>query len=147
MAPSQTAKEALEEYYRVHYFGDEALTASVAWIRIGPVQIPFPNPKQRREAIELHDLTHLLTGYDTSWAGEGEVAAFELASGFPAKYWIGWIYAPITFTIGCLVAPKRVVHAFRRGLGQNNLYKLDLPREKLFARTIDSLKNDLALER
>jgi hypothetical protein len=105
----------------------------------------FPNPKARREAIHLHDLTHLLTVYETTWQGEGEVAAWELASGFPRKYWIGWIYAPITFTIGVFIAPFKVARAFRRGWGNSNLCKLDLPREQLDALTLGELKNKIGL--
>jgi len=60
-------------------------------------------------------LTHLITGYETSWVGEGEIAAWELASGFPAKMWIGYIYPPITFAIGLLLAPRKVFHAFKKG--------------------------------
>lgn len=137
--PSMTTKAALEAYYRSHYFGDEALTDAWVMIRWGPLRFPFPNPKARREAIQLHDLTHLLTGYDTSWTGEGEIAAWELASGFPRKYWIGWIYSPITFVIGLVISPLRVLRAFRKGWGQSNLYQIDIPREQLECLTLAEL--------
>jgi hypothetical protein len=143
MKDSQTVQNALQEFYQTHYFGDEALTAKVVQVRLGPLRFLFPNPKQRRDAIHLHDLTHLLTGYDTSWTGEGEVAAWELASGFPRKYWIGWVYAPMTFTVGFLISPLKVAKAFVRGWGQTNLYKLDLPREKLNSLTLLDLKEEL----
>ena len=136
----QTVNDALKDFYQSHYFGDEAATARFVQVHLGPIKFPFPNPRARREAIHLHDLTHLVTGYDTSWAGEGEVAAWELASGFPRKYWIGWFYAPLTFTIGLLVAPLKVAKAFRRGWGSSNLYKLDIPRSKLNNLTLGELK-------
>jgi len=145
MGDERTAKEALGEFYRSNYFGEEAFTKKLVQVRLGPVRFLFPNPKARREAIHLHDLTHLLTGYDTTWQGEGEVAAWELASGFPPKYWIGWIYAPMTFTIGVLVSPLKVARAFRRGWGSSNLYKLDIPRERLDALTLGELKKTLKL--
>ena len=139
-----TSKEALQEFYRTHYFGDEAFTAKIVQVRLGPIQFPFPNLRQRREVIHLHDLTHLLTGYETSWVGEGEIAAWELASGFTRKYWIGWVYAPMTFTIGLLIAPFKVAKAFCKGWKQPNVYKLDLPRAELDAMTIGELKARLA---
>ncbi len=144
MKDSQTVQNALQEFYQTHYFGTEAQTAKVVQVRLGPIRFLFPNPKQRREVIHLHDLTHLLTGYDTSWTGEGEVAAWELASGFPRKHWIGWVYAPMTFSIGFLISPLRVAKAFLRGWGQPNLYKLDIPRETLHSLTLLDLKNELA---
>jgi hypothetical protein len=145
MGKGNTAKEALAEFYRNNYFGEEAFTEKFVQVRLGPVKFFFPNPKARREVIHLHDLTHLLTGYETTWQGEGEVAAWELASGFPRKYWIGWVYAPITFTIGALIAPLKVARAFRRGWRNSNLYKLDLPREQLDALTLGELKNKIGL--
>ena len=91
--------------------------------------------------IWLHDLTHLLTGYDTSWAGEGEIAGWELASGFTSKYWIGYFYAPITFSIGLIVAPLRTLRALRLGLGKKNVYKLRLENSRLKQMTVAELKN------
>ncbi len=146
MLTSQTlVKEALREFYKTHYFGEEAFTAKWVQVRLGPIRFPFPNPKQRREVIYLHDLTHLLTGYDTSWTGEGEIAAWELASGFPRKYWIGWIYPPMTFSVGLLISPIKVLRAFWRGWRQPNLYKLDIPREKIESMTLGELKNQLGI--
>lgn len=147
MGDSQIVKAALAEFYASHYFGDEALTAKMVQVRLGPFRFYWFNPKARREVIHLHDLTHLVTGYDTSWTGEGEVAAWELASGFPQKYWIGWFYAPITFTIGALISPFRIAKAFRRGWRAENLYKLDIPRKELDNLTIAELKNRLCLQK
>jgi hypothetical protein len=140
-----TVKEALKEYYQTHYFGDEAFTARFVHIRLGPIRFPFPNIRQRREAIYLHDLTHLLTGYDTSWIGEGEIAAWELASGFTRKYWIGWIYPPMTFLIGIFIAPLRVMKAFKRGWKSSNLYKMDFPKAQIENMTLEELKKLLDL--
>lgn len=147
ISSSTTAREALATYYKTHYFGDRALTDSWVSVRLGPVSVPFPNPKHRREAIPLHDLHHMLTGYDTTWTGEGEVAAWELGSGFPCRHWVGYFYAPITFTIGFFVSPKRVIKAFRRGRGNQNLCHLDLriPRDQLFQMSLSELKEELRL--
>jgi hypothetical protein len=85
-------------------------------------------------------LNHLLTGYDTSWTGEGEIAAWELASGFPKTLWIGYIYPPMTFFIGLLISPCRTLTAFRSGLGQNNIYKLQIERKDLEQMKVAELK-------
>lgn len=146
MDTSQTlVKDALEDFYKSHDFGDEALTQTWVDVKMGPLKFPFPNPKQRRDVIYLHDLTHLMTGYDTTWTGEGEIAAWELASGFPAKYWIGWIYPPMTFAIGMLIAPRKVLKAFAAGWRKPNLYKLDIPRDKVERMTLRELKARLSM--
>ena len=121
---SMTAAEALRHYYDIHYFGDSALTNRWVKVRLGAISIPFPNLKQRRDAIQLHDLHHMLTGYDTTWVGEGEVAAWEMASGFTRRHWVGYLYAPITFVIGFFTSPKRVIAAYRRGKGKKELMPL-----------------------
>lgn len=106
-------------------------------------RFPFPSPRQRREAIRLHDLSHLLTGYDTSWTGEGEIATWELASGFPRRYWIGYVYPPMTFAIGLLIAPWRTMTAFRKGLGRKNVYRLLLESAALDAMKVGDLNKAL----
>lgn len=44
------------------------------WLGIGRVKVPLPNLPARVRAVRLHDLHHVLTGYDTSWTGEGRGA-------------------------------------------------------------------------
>ena len=146
MKEAPSAESALADFYRSNYFGDHTFRDPWVWVKLGPLSFPFPNPPARRAAIHLHDLTHLVTGYDTSWAGEGEVAAYELASGFPRKYWIGWVYAPLTFFVGMLVAPARVIRAYRKGRGKSNLYKLDLPWEELRVCSLAELRRRSGLE-
>lgn len=141
-----TVKEWMDSFYKKKMFPDDAEKARWVYIRLGPINIPFPNLPQRRKAIWLHDLNHLLTGYNTTWTGEGEIAAWELASGFPKSLWIGYVYPPITFTIGILIAPFRTCTAFRKGLGKNNIYKLQITREKLEQMKVPELKKLLAVD-
>jgi hypothetical protein len=143
MEDTLTVKQALNDFYKQNYFGTEVYTDKIFWVYYGPFKVPFPNPKKRREVIHLHDVTHLMTGYDTSWTGEGEIAAWELASGFPKKYWIGWLYSPLTFTVGMFISPLRVIKAFRRGWKSANLYKIDIPKEELNVMTLATLKRRL----
>ena len=143
MDDQQTIGAILKEFYKDKVFADDSSVTSWVHVQIGPLKFPFPNLKQRREAVYLHDLTHLLTGYDTTWTGEGEIAAWELASGFPRRYWIGYVYPPMTFLIGLIIAPAKVIKAFRRGLGQKNVYKLQMERPMLEKMTISELKEKL----
>ena len=78
MNQSLTVKEWMQAFYREKMFADDAENARWFYARLGFIKLPVPNLRQRREAIWLHDLNHLLTGYDTSWTSEGEIAAWEL---------------------------------------------------------------------
>lgn len=140
MDSNLSVKQWMQEFYQQKQFADDAEKARWIFIRLGFIKIPFPNLRQRREAIYLHDLNHLLTGYDTSWTGEGEIAAWELASGFPIKYWIGYVYPPTTFLLGLIIAPKRTIRAFRQGLGKHNIYKLKLQRNEIEQLKVAELK-------
>ncbi len=133
----------MNAFYREKMFSDDAEKARWISIKLGPIKIPFPNLRQRREAIYLHDLNHLLTNYDTTWIGEGEIAAWELASGFPKKYWIGYVYPPMTFLIGLIIAPRKTVAAFKKGVGKNTIYKLQLERAELEQMKVTDLKKAL----
>lgn len=143
MKSNQTVIELLGEFYKEKNFTDDAQSAKWIHVKMGSLKIPFPNFKQRREVIQLHDLTHILTGYDTPWKGEGETAAWELASGFSSKYWIGYVYAPITFSIGLIISPIRTLRAFRKGLGKNNVYKLPNSLSKILEMKVSDLKKTL----
>ena len=118
----------------------------INWVGIGFIKIPFPNLQKRRELIYLHDLTHIITGYKTTWVGEGEIAAWELASGFSANMWVGYVYPPITFTIGMLITPRKTIQAFKKGWRKKNIYKLNLDKSFIMAKTIKELKELIDFE-
>jgi len=64
-----------------------------AWVKVkiaGRFMPLFPNVAPRVRAVKLHDLHHILTGYGTSWTGEAEIAAWELASGC-RSYVAAWL--------------------------------------------------------
>jgi hypothetical protein len=149
MAQEPTAREALAEYYRTHYFGDRALYDRVVWYKLGPFTLPLPNTDGRKRAIALHDLHHLITGYGTDWSGEGEVAAWELAGGYTRKHWAGYLYGPLALFTGLLVAPRRAYRAWRRGRdgGGRNLCHLDgeIGREALLDLTLTELRERTGL--
>lgn len=93
------------------------------WIGVGPVAVPFPNIPARVRAVRLHDLHHVLTGYDTTWKGEAAIAAWELASGC-RHYWAAWLLNFGAFAIGLFIAPRQLWAAFARGRRSRNLYHL-----------------------
>ncbi len=102
---------------------DGGYQARFFWLGVGPVKVPLPNLPARVRAVRLHDLHHVLTGYDTSWTGETEIGAWELASGCRG-YWAAWLLNFGAFAIGLFIAPRRLWRAFVRGRRSRNLYHL-----------------------
>jgi ubiquinone biosynthesis protein Coq4 len=73
------------------------------------------------QAVRYHDLHHVATGYDTDFRGEGEIGAWEVATGcrgYVAAWWLNLI----AMWIGCMIAPRRIFRAFVRGRHTRNLY-------------------------
>jgi hypothetical protein len=113
---------------RAEFFRARGLSAdggeSARWVRypVGPVHLALPNVAARRRALPLHDLHHLATGYDTSWTGEAEIAAWELGAGCH-RYVAAWALNLAAFSIGVVIAPRRVWRAFVRGRSATSLYR------------------------
>jgi hypothetical protein len=100
---------------------DGGYSARFFWLGFGPLKVPIPNLPARVRAVRLHDLHHVLAGYDTSWTGEAEIAGWELASGC-RRYWAAWLLNFGAFAIGLVIAPRRLWSAFVRGRRSRNLY-------------------------
>ena len=118
---------------------------SQTWVRLklGPIPLRFPNTSGRRRAVRLHDLHHIVTGYDTSLIGEAEVAAWELAGGC-SDYYAAWLLNVSAVAIGVMIAPRRVSRAFMRGRRGRNLYRVGFDDRSLDD-TVGSLRERLGL--
>jgi ubiquinone biosynthesis protein Coq4 len=82
--------------------------------RLGDITMPLPNFRWRREALDLHDANHLLTGFDFSAAGECRLAAWELGRGcYSSRYARGLCLALLA--TGLLFGPLAIVRAWRAG--------------------------------
>ena len=63
-------------------FGDGGYDDRFVVLRVGGIPVlALPDTKQPIRSVRSHDVHHVLTGNATSWRGEGESAAWELASG------------------------------------------------------------------
>lgn len=104
-----------------------------AWQEASFGGIPYavPNVEARAEALRVHDLHHLITGYTTDWRGESEISGWELGSGGAGRFAYAWFIAMFGFVVGVLTMPLRTWRAFRRGRGSTNLYGLEEPMEVL----------------
>ena len=96
-----------------------------------------------KRAQALHDLHHVLTGYGTSLREELRLAAWELGSGgcaWTVAYWVDRIAATL---LGLVCTPATTVRAFRRGLGERNLY--GRARDEVLARDVEDLRAELGI--
>jgi hypothetical protein len=115
-------RDARTEFFRLAGLpADGGYSAPYIHFRVGMFSFTLPNSAARKKAVPLHDLHHLATGYDTSWRGEAEIAAWELASGC-ASYRAAWLLNLLAFPLGLLIAPVRTWRAFRQGRSCRNFY-------------------------
>jgi len=132
-----TLAEARRKYFALNNFGDDG-GYRAAWVKMkaGPVPIAFPNTRGRVEAVRFHDLHHVLTEYPTTWRGETEIGAWEVASGC-ARFYQGWLLNLLSFAIGLVINPRGVYAAFMRGRRSRNLYTSEFNDELLASRVGD----------
>jgi hypothetical protein len=117
------------------------------WVQLkaGPIPIVFPNAPGRVRAVKLHDLHHIATGYPTTWTGEGEIGAWEIASGC-AHFWWAWVLNFSALVVGVAIAPRAIFHAFVRGRHTSNLYRAGDFHEEILSRTVGEVRRDLRLD-
>ena len=126
-----STEEALKEYLatrgmiprelpREEWYRDNWVRVAM-WGRRVPV---FP-VHGFKESLFIHDIHHVLSGYDTDWTGELEIAAWELSSGGCGRYFLYWIDRMVFTLLGLLFAPRATCRAFRRGLKHQNLFHRD----------------------
>jgi len=142
---STTMETARADYYRINGFGDDG-GDSLDWVplKIWRFTIKIPNSQARKKAVKIHDLHHVLTGYQTNLRGESEIAAWELASGcrrMPAAF----VLNVFALAIGALIAPRMVLRAWARGRATKNLYSHDTV-DALLPQGVSSVRSSLGLD-
>ena len=144
-AASASLREARAQYFL--RAGFDATTYTDAWVTLSIAGRPvraFPNTAGRVRAVQLHDLHHVLTGYPTTWAGEGEIGAWELASGC-RDHWAAWWLNFSAAFVGLFVAPRRIFRAFLRGRRQGNLYGEEIS-DALLDETVGAFRARLGID-
>lgn len=108
--------------------GYQDATAEAAFAGL-PYQVA--NGPLRRAALRIHDLHHLVTGFDTDWQGEAEISAWELGSGGGGRHLYAWNIALWGLFTGLLGIPARTWRAFQQGRSASNLYVQDVDVDAL----------------
>jgi hypothetical protein len=146
MMDSLTMGDARARYYERNQFGADG-GDSLKWvpIKILGLTLYIPNTEGRRRAVRIHDLHHVVTGYQTTVRGEAEIAAWELASGcwqWPAAF----VLNLGGLGLGAVLAPRRTARAWARGRKTRNLYGERGGIAHLLPRKVGELRAELGLD-
>ena len=116
-----TIREARDRFLAHNGFRLDDYMGPTYTIKFWQLPVKFPNTRAHQWATPLHDLHHVLTGFQTDWIGEAEVAVWELRGGCKTLivYWLDLWGA----LIGLFISPSRVLRAYRAAKGQRTLYR------------------------
>ena len=140
-ADIESVNARLQQFYRFHNYGENGGAENrIAFLHLGPVNIPFPNSRQRRAFLYIHDIDHLVTGYSTSWCGEACLAAWEMRT----RSWDGkitlWLLVSTAIAWGLIICPRGVIAGWRLGSRTRSVTSLQLSRDELLALPLHELK-------
>src|SRR5262249_51968891 len=143
-----TVREARQAYFDANGFSTATYNDRWVKLKLGVIRfrarplasltVAFPNTRQRKRAIPLHDLHHVATGYDTTLVGEAEIGAWELGGGC-GNYWAAWVLNGFAMMWGIALAPRRTWRAWRRGRRSKTLYHAGWS-DDLLGLTVDELR-------
>lgn len=140
-----TVGQAVQHFYAKNDFGEDGgVSKKYAWAKFGFISLPIPNLESRRKNVSLHDINHIVTGYDTTWKGESAVSAWEVAAGGWQNFYTPWLLTLWAMGLGVLFYPKNVLEAFKKGLTMNNALTCGLSKTALHSYTIPELRNILS---
>ena len=138
-------REALDHFLASNGFRVEDYSAPTYTVKFWRFPVRFPNTKGHQWATPLHDLHHILTGYQTDWIGEAEIGAWELRAG--CKSFITYFLNGSGVIIGLFISPRRVWRAFRTAKGQRTLYYDPIPYDHLLNMSVGELRKRLGIYR
>ena len=130
-ADNQNVGELRATYFEANGFGEDGGYGK-RWVHLefGPFRVPLYNSAARRKAVPIHDLHHLVTGYETTPKGEAEIASWEIAAGTHDKWFALLINLP-ALAYGLVLWPQAVIKAWRYGASVKGLYAADFQAEWL----------------
>lgn len=133
--------KAIQDFYDRHDFGEDGgINEKYAWIKFGFFSIPIPNIESRRNNVYLHDVSHIVTGYDTTWKGESAVSAWEIASGGWKNLYFPWLLTLWAMGLGVLFYPSNVLRSFKLGLTMNNALTCGLSKTEIYKLSVSDLR-------
>ena len=144
-SPEMTLRDARARYFELNGFGADG-GYEERWIKVKVWRVPvwLPNTEGRRKAVRLHDLHHILTEYPTTWRGEAEISAWEVAGGGLRRYYAGWVLDLMNIAQGLVVNPRGLYRAFLRGRQNVNLYGMEF-NDELLSHRVGEFRRRLGL--
>ena len=145
---NQTLRELLPEFYRQYNLGEEGGNNSAS-LKIEIARnfaLYFPNFAARKKVVLKHDIHHIVTNYPSTFTGETEIGAWEIASGCK-KYWVAWMLDMSGMMAGILFNLWGVLKAFARGRRTKNLYYHIISNEQALDMTVNELQKLLLLDK
>ncbi len=147
LSPTLNARDARDLYLAENGFTVEAYDAKWTDASFFGIAFRIPNTKRHADAIKLHDLHHVATGYGTDLVGEGEISAWEFQRGVAALGpYVGTIVT-MGFAAGLILAPRRTVAAFRAAHAEASLFHSTKTYDALLAMTVGELRDELGVPR
>lgn len=137
----------LQDFYRRHGFG-ETIGARPLTVPVytGCMLVPLPNIETRHRYLKYHDLHHLVTGFSVGRIGEGQISAWELASGSMRESPTLGLMNLIALSTGWVLDRKKMWAAFCLGRRSRNLYSQaarDQVEKETWADTVQLRKDTL----
>ena len=138
---SATIGRVIQDFYDKHDFGEKGgIHEKYAWIKFGFFSIPILNVAARKNNVYLHDISHIVTGYDTTWKGESAVSAWEIAAGGWANLYLPWVLTLWAMGLGVVFYPSNILSAFKRGRTMNNALTSGLSKKDMYALSVSDFK-------
>ena len=140
--------DLLPEFYSKYGLGpDGGQTSSSVRIELTKnIILYIPNFKARKDAVLMHDIHHIVTGYPSTYKGETEIGAWEVGSGCRGD-WAAWALDMSSVMTGLLFNPLNVLKAFARGRRTKNLYHRTVTEAEALDMKLADLKKILLLEK
>lgn len=123
-------REKLVEFYTVNNLRRDG-GVNDDWNKFKIGHLSFFLPNLNKKGYLLHDVNHLLSGYDIDWYSEFETAAWEIASGGRKGFLLSWFYPIAGCLMGLIVIPKRTMAAYKKGKIRKNAHILSIDNNVL----------------
>jgi hypothetical protein len=139
-----TLRDARALYFEHNGFGaNGGYDANWVKLELGWFPVFIPNLPARVRAVRIHDLHHVVTGYDTDLMGELRIAAWEIGGGC-GGFVAAWVLNLWGLFLGLFRDVGAMRDAFIRGRRGENLYHEPFD-DALLASTVGATRARLAV--
>lgn len=139
MEAGLTVREARDRYLQANRLDTSGYGKRLFVVRLGFIPLPFPNPG----LLHLHDLHHVVTGFETNLVGEAEISVYELCAG--CRTFVIHLLCLGSILFALLLAPRRLLRAYRRSRGTRSLYWDPTPLETILEMRVGELRAKLGV--